>query len=257
MNRTTNKRIEKSSDKFIALTVNTLMIVIIMATILSSLTQLAMGIPQGPSILYNNTLNITPKPAAQITTLGGSFTTLVLNATTQTPRWKAYVGNVTGKLALDDANSKSIFDWKLASVTGEVYATRNSTIEWSSISCANQATILNEDSSLNMSTNNPDTINNTFVNKVHKLFYVGSIKIQNSTCPAIATYVNGTSQVTSENASFQEILLMDSSSSLVYATLINQNTTGFNNQKYDFQMIVAENEFQTNPTTYYLYVELI
>src|SRR3989338_9850945 len=90
------------------------LVIIILLPIVSAL-------PSGPVIIYNQSLNVTPQPAVQITTPGGSFTTLVLNATTQTPRWKAYVGNVTGKLALDDASAKSIFDWSLASGTGEVY----------------------------------------------------------------------------------------------------------------------------------------
>jgi hypothetical protein len=81
--------------------------------------------------------------------------------------------------------------------------------------------------------------------------------MQNSTCRSIATYVNDTAQASLESASFQEMLLQDGYNRMVYATLINQNTTGYNNQKYDFQMIVAENEWQTTPTTYYLYVELV
>ena len=212
--------------------------------------------PQGPTITFNSTETITPQPATAITTAGGSFTTLILNATQQTPRWKAYVGNVTGRLVLDDATSSSIFDWTLASVTGEVYASRNGSIDWASIVCANQTTIISEDNSLNMSQSNPDTINRTFGNKIHKSFYVGSKLIQNSTCNAIATYVNDAAQASSENSNFQEILLQDNTGRMVYSTLINQNATGFNTQKYDFQLIVAENEYQSNPTTYYMYVEL-
>ena len=108
-----------------------------------------------------------------------------------------------------------------------------------------------------MTSTNPDTINKTFLYTVHKSFYVGTIHIQNSTCRSIATYVNDTAQTVDENARFQEMLLMDTSSKMIYATLINQNTTGFNNQKYDFQMIVPEDEFKSTPTMYYLYVELI
>lgn len=164
---------------------NIFLIFIILTTAFYSLN-LVTAIPAGPTIIFNASQNVTPKPAAQITTYGGSFTTLILNATTQTPRWKAYVGNVTGKLVLADANIKSIFDWRLSSVTGEVYATRNnSVVDWSTIECADETTILNEDASLNMSVNNPDTINKTFANKVHKSFYVGSVLIQNSSCPPL------------------------------------------------------------------------
>jgi hypothetical protein len=216
------------------------------------------AVPVGPTVLFNSTTNATPKPAAAITTAGGSFTTLILNTTGQTYRWKAYVGNVSGKLTLADSTNKSIFDWSLASVTGEVYATRSSTaVDWTAVGCANSTTINDEDIAMNMTLTSPDTINKTFINAIHKSFYVGLIPIQNSTCRSIDTYVNGTPQVPSENAVFQEILLKDTSSNLIYTTLINASTSGYNNQRYDFQMIVAENEYLATPTTYYLYVELI
>jgi len=239
--------IEKSSEL--------LLLSIILFTIFSSVYAL----PVGPTITFNSTTNGSPAPAAQITTYGGSFTTMLLNVTGEAYQWKAYLGNVSGKLALNDANGKAIFDWSVSSVAGEVYASRTGNVDWSSIGCANTPTINSEDSFMNMTTNsnNPATINKTFVNKVHKSFFVGTTFIQNSTCRAIATYVNGAAQATSENNAFQEILLQDGSNNLVYSTLVNQNTTGYNNQKYDFQMIVAENEYQTTPTTYYIFVELV
>lgn len=234
---------------------NIALISIIVFTLILSYSVVAA--PQGPVITFNSTQNITPREAAQITTAGGSFTTLLINATTQTPRWKAYVGNVTGVLVLNDATNKSIFDWSLSSVTGEVYATRNSSIDWSTISCSNATVIANEESGLNMTSTNADSINNTFRYRIHKTFYVGGVLIQNSSCPSLATYINDTAQTMTENASFQEIMLTDNQLGVVYTTLINQNTLGFNNQRFDFQMIVPENEFQQTPSTYYLYVELI
>ena len=209
MDKKKNIRIMNLSLMNVSLII-TLFLVLLSALIPLSLPNV-LAVPQGPTIIFNETETINPQPATAITTAGGSFTTLILNATQQTPRWKAYVGNVTGKLVLDDATSRSIFDWTLASVTGEVYASRNASIDWASITCASPSTIIAEDNSLNMSQNNPDTINKTFNNKVHKSFYVGSKLIQNSTCNAIATYVNDTAQSLSESASFQEILLQDSS----------------------------------------------
>jgi len=231
-----------------------LLLSIIGFTIISSV----MAIPVGPTITFNSSTNATPRSAVSITTAGGSFTTLVLNTTGQTYRWKAYVGNVSGKLVLADATNTSIFDWSITSVTGEIYATRNSTaIDWTNISCADTASINAEDVYMNMTLTSPDTINKTFSNSIHKSFYVGTTKIQNSTCRAVATYVNGTAQALSENAVFQEILLKDGHSNVVYTTLVNSSSIGYNNQRYDFQMILAENEFKPVSTTYYLYVELI
>lgn len=252
MHRQENSWMEKKSLILIVM----LFVSILSASLLMIILPFVAAAPQGPTITFNSTETITPQPATAITTAGGSFTTLILNATQQTPRWKAYVGNVTGRLVLDDATSRSIFDWTLASVTGEVYASRNGSIDWASVVCASPTTIINEDNSLNMSQANPDTINRTFSNKIHKSFYVGSKLIQNSTCNAIATYVNDSAQAPSEATSFQEILLQDTSGRMIYTTLINQNAIGFNTQKYDFQLIVAENEYRPTPTTYYMYVEL-
>ena len=237
--------------------INGISLVLFILLLLNIFVSNVFAVPVGPTIVSNYTVNGSPTVAAQITTYGGSFTTLVLNATGEDYRWKAYVGNVSGRLALDDASGKSIYDWTVTSVTGEVYATKNTSIDWSTISCADATLINTEDIAMNMSLNSPDTINKTFINKIHRTFYVGTILVQNSTCSAISTYINGTAQTASESAFFQEVLLKDGSSKLLYTTLINQNTTGYNNQKYDFQMIVAENEYQATPTTYYLYVELV
>jgi len=246
---------DKTNNINLIKTVSTVIILFMIGLIIfSSVTAL----PVGPSIIYNSTTNSTPRPAAAITTAGGTFTTLVLNTTGQTYRWKAYVGNVSGKLTLADATNKSIFDWTVTSVTGEVYATRNNTvIDWSNVGCADNTLINTEDTYMNMSLSSPDTINKTFNSTIHRSFYVGTTKILNSSCRAIATYVNGAPQTPSESSVFQEILLKDGSANLVYTTLVNSSTIGYNNQKYDFQMILAENEYQATPTNYYLYVELI
>jgi hypothetical protein len=245
---------QRDSARFIKNLSIVLLLLIFGLTLFSSV----MALPVGPSLTFNSTTNSTPRPAVAITTAGGTFTTLVLNATSQTYRWKAYVGNVSGKLALADATNKSIFDWSVTSVTGEVYATRsNVAIDWSSISCADTALINNEDTYMNMSLVSPDSINKTFNNTIHRSFYVGTVNIPSSSCRAIATYVNGSAQIPSENAAFQEILLKDGLSNLIFTTLVNSSTFGYNNQKYDFQMILPENEYNPTPTNYYLYVELI
>src|SRR3989338_5789452 len=53
--------------------------------------------------LINSTFNSSVGP-------GGYIFTMNLDTTQQNKRWKAYVGNVTGKLTLDDASSYTIFD---------------------------------------------------------------------------------------------------------------------------------------------------
>ncbi len=214
----------------------------------------SLAIPSGPQISYNVTENITYAPATFINTSGGSFTTLNFNATTQNTRWKAYVGNVTGKLVLDDANNRTIYDWEPTAIAGEVYATRNNSIDWSRINCSNSSVILAEEAFLGHNSSNIDSISRTFNETAHGSFYVGNRFIQANSCNSTYTYVNSTRQSRSLNSSFQEILL-DDDGSLVYTTLLENSVYGFDFGQYDFQMIVAERE-TGQPTPYYFYIEL-
>ena len=218
-------------------------------------TLLVMGAPEGPTIVSNTTESPTPQSAASQTTAGGSFTTLILNATTQTLKWKAYVGNITGTLSLRDAQNFSIYDWDLTTITGEVYASRNNTIDWDSIRCANQTEITEEENHLNIATSAVDSINSTFNDTIHTSFFVGTTPISNSTCRSIATYVNDTAQTADENADFQLILLSDTQRR-VYATILEDDVQGYNNGAFDFQMIVAEDPTTSVPSTYYFWAEL-
>jgi hypothetical protein len=230
-------------------------LMLLMLIILLGSAMFSIADPTGATIVSNTSQTPTSASAGTVTTAGGSFTTLILNATMQTPRWKAYVGNASGRFSLQDATNMSIYDWDLAAVSGEVYASRNNSITWSSIRCAVNATVATEQVQLNITTTKEDSINRTFNNTVHRGFYVGTTLIANSTCRAIATYVNNSRQAAAENASFQEILL-DDTQRLVYVTLLEQDRQGYNNAPFDFQMIVAESEFNPSPSPYYFWVEL-
>lgn len=214
------------------------------------------ALPGGADIIFNETNNITPQAGTALATAGGSFTTLVLNVTQQNPRWKAYVGNVTGQLVLQDSNNISIYDWAVVTITGEVFASRSNDISWDDIQCLSNAVLLSEEIAMNITTSAVDSINSTFSMSKHASFLVGSTLITNSTCKAVATYINDAAQTESETADFQEILL-DDTTNLVYATILEQNAAGYDNSNtYDFQMIIAENEYTPTPTTYYFYAEI-
>jgi hypothetical protein len=213
------------------------------------------AIPQGASITYNLTENATTRPADSHTAAGGSFTTLILNVTSQTSKWKAYVGNVTGKLTLDNSNNKTIYDWTLTSVQGEVYVSRNNSVSFTSLTCANNGNMTTEDIYLGINSSDDDSINKTFYQKIHRSFVIGGTgTIQNSTCYAIATYINDTTQPASENATFQEVLLSDGKN-LVFTSLLNAKKQGFDQNLYDFQLIAPDNPTEV-ATTYYFYAEL-
>jgi hypothetical protein len=184
----------------------------------------------------------------------GTITTIVLSATQQDYKWKAYVGNVSGTLALADANGNAIYNWVSATATGEIYVSRFSNINWNNAACADNAAVNTEQNGLSMSGSAKDNINSTFNYTTHFAFQVGTTPI--SGCKSTATYVNNNPQVMA-SANFQEALLRDTGTgNLVYAGLVNASSTGYNGQKYDFQMIVGENESSNTPTPYFFWVEL-
>jgi len=211
--------------------------------------------PQGASITYNSTENATTRSPDSHTAAGGSFTTLILNVTSQTSKWKAYVGNVTGKLTLDNSANKTIYDWALSAVQGEIYVSRNNSINMTALACANRGNITTEDTTLSINSSSDDSINKTFIQQIHKSFVIGGVgTISNSSCFSIATYVNDAAQPADENATFQEVALSDGQN-LVFTTLINDDKAGFDLSTYDFQLIVPDNPTETS-NTYYFYAEL-
>lgn len=231
------------------------LVVLLLTLLFSAFVLFVESAPQGVVILYNNTENASSRPAAEHTAAGGSFTTLVLNVTSQTSKWKAYVGNVSGKLTLDNSNNMTIYDWTLTTVQGEVYVSRNDSISFSSLACANSTHIENEESDLSINSSSDDSINRTFSEKVHKSFVIGGTgAIANSTCYSIATYIGDASQAASENAIFQEVIMSDGSN-VVFVSILEDSKVGFDNGLFDFQMIVPDNPTEVS-NTYYFYAEL-
>ncbi len=221
-------------------------------------SQLAFAVPEGPTITLLGNQTNTPDVASIINTTGGSITTVFLNATTQNIRWKAYVGNVTGKMTLDDAAGQTIYNWPVSIPSGVIHATRKSTtVSWTDIQCANLTHIENENNAINQSLSE-DNITTTFATKLHRTFYVGTTEINNNTCYSVHTYSNSTAQ----SSFFDEVALYDGTNvtngNLVYSTMIENNIRGYNNQTYDFQMIIPENGLPTwsSSIAYYFYVEL-
>jgi hypothetical protein len=216
------------------------------------------ALPVGPIINYVSNSTATPVSANRSQDLKGTITTITLSANQQDYKWKAYVGNVSGKLALDDASGKSIYDWTMGAAVGEVYVSRASSISWANVSCVNQAVIDSEQSALGMIGSATDSLNRTFNYTTHKSFLVGTKNISSSSCRSAVTYINDAPQIISESSYFQEILLKDDvANTLVYTTIMEQGHAGFDGvSTFDFQLLVAENESATVPLLYYFYVEL-
>ena len=215
--------------------------------------------PGGPSnlnITSNETRAATPSQVINVS--GGYIATLNITANIQNPRWKGMVGWVNGKFSLDDQSGSTLFDWSLATITGDVFATRNSTtVRWANIQCANVTVLETENLRMNHSNYN-DNLTKTFSNRTHSTFDVGGVSIDLDSCPTAHPYVNNATGLT-----FQETVLFDGATdaevgAVVYSALINDNQVGFDGQVYDFEMVIPENGLATwsGQTPYYLYVEL-
>ena len=220
------------------------------------LSRFVFALPSAPLITYVSNGSAASGLVNRSMDVKGTITVITLSANQQDYRWKAYVGNVTGKVALDDVNGKSIYDWDLGVGTGgEVYVSRFSNINWASIACVTQAAIDTEQSNLSMPLTVKDNINATFNETTHKSFSVGTLPI--SGCRSTATYLNDSAQVMGPSAYFQEVLLRDTTTNdMLYVTLMETAHSGFDNQAHDFQLLVAENESSTVPATYFFWVEL-
>jgi hypothetical protein len=225
------------------------------------LSKLAFALPSAPSPpQYISNSSALSGLANRSVDAKGTITTITLSANQQDFKWKAYIGNISGKVALDNANGQSIYDWNLGTAGGgEVYVSRYSNIDWDNIACVNQASIDAEQTSLGILPNAGDNINATFNYTNHRSFTVGAGSgiITLSNCRSTATYISDNPQVMGAGAFFQEVLLRDTGTGrMVYTTFIESGHTGFDNQPHDFQLLVAENESATVPSTYFFWVEL-
>lgn len=193
--------------------------------------------------------------AGMVNLSGGYISTINISATVQNTRWKAFVGYVSGSFTLDDSTGSSIYDWRITTIGGEVYASRNSsTILWTNVTCAPNNTLEAENNALSH-TSPDDNISKTFNDTTHDEFFVASVNISYSSCRTLNTYVNNATQDTR----FEEVALYESrGSNIIYATILESRQQGFDSSNYDFQMIVPENGAQgfLGATAYYLYVEL-
>lgn len=215
------------------------------------------ALPAGPVINYVGNSTAVAISSNRSQDAKGTITVITLDSNQQDYKWKAYVGNVSGKLALDDGTSSTIYDWTLGTPSGEVYVTRSSSVSWDNVVCANETIITGEQTALGMAALDSDNINRTFNYTAHQSFLVGTKNITESSCKNTATYVSDGPQTVDASALFQEILLSDPlSGSLIFTTIIENDQAGYNDAPYDFQLLVAENESSATPTLYYFFVEL-
>jgi len=210
----------------------------------------------GATIDFNSTEYGPSTTAGNMTTNRSTITTMRISLLQQNENWKGYVGNVSGAITLDDAAAQTLYDWPTSAFTGEVYATRFTGIDLGNVECGNSTAMSSENTFFNMTDSQRDSINMTFNATAHAAFDVGLTPFIADDCPSIATYVNDVAINPSSSAAFQEMLIQDTGEQLIWVARINDDTTGFDNQEYDFQMIVPESDTNSTRTTYYFYLEL-
>jgi hypothetical protein len=174
-----------------------------------------------------------------------------------------------------------MYNWTSASPRGEIYASKNNTIIWLNIQCFNftaDKTFLAEtgnygninlygkdleqlETEFNISSDDDDGVNETFVYQGngatgHHNFYTNNYQFSDGECRSTRVYADTGK---GEKDEFEEVLLYEpETTSVVFATILNEDASGFDQAAHDFEMLVLENGHGTDlaMTTYYFWVEL-
>lgn len=218
-----------------------------------SLVTFVTATPTGAGISSNSTDTGPTSSTTGITNNRSTISTLILNASQQDQHWKAYIGNVSGSLSLEDSSRSAIYDWSLTTTTGEVFASNTSNLQFTTVACADASTISSMETKMNMTASDVDSLSSTFNSTDHTPTVVSGTSL--SGCDMTSLYVNSASQGQNNAADFQEFLMKEGTSNLVFVSILNDNTVGYNGAQYDFQMIVPESDTQS-ASTYYFWLEL-
>ena len=276
------KKLKKNSILLVIAIIFTALM-LLFPSLVSSLT------PEGANVTAISTSTRTPSNATSITAVAGNVTELIISGTSVTQMWQGYYGNVTGIITLEDSIGNVFYNWSVASPEGEIFATRNSTIDWTLVECYNISAAkmpagsspnfqsdyyLNlselEETELGAKIDDVDGIDETFAQAFTGEFYIGSTQISSTSgCSRVNTFVNNESQA----ANFTEVILIQDDGStdwyyngctdpcgsdsqdnsiedIIWTTIIQESgSVGFNSEVWDFQMLVAENGHNGDTTT--------
>lgn len=277
----------------------TVFVVLMIVLSASSLAITSTLTPGGAeTITIDATSRKIPANGTQIPALAGNVSQIMISGYSVTQMWQGYYGNISGGITLADSSGYQFLNWTLANPEGEIYASMNSSIDWSRIECYNisaaktvagsgpnfqQAYYLNmsefEGDALGARPDDVDGVDETFATKFTGEFYVGNIRINTTDeCYKVHTFIANQSQ----SSNFTEVILIQDDGTpdwytsgcngpcggdgvdnsiydIIWASIIHERgSAGFNNQVWDFQMVVGENGHNgdTTPTNYYFYLEI-
>ncbi len=214
--------------------------------------------PFGANVTEVGSERAQPDAPAAVPAQAGNVTELNIFGYSTTQSWQGYFGNVSGTIQLADANGNVMYNWSQVNAEGEVYAVNQSTVSWSSIECFNftsttELNVTGLESAYNIAPDDVDGVDETFNLNNHPAFAVGTISFSSGECKNTKLFNNA------GVGTFDEVLLYDSTNDIpVFASILSDDTTGFNDASTDFEMLVLEDGHNgdSSTTTYYFYIEL-
>ena len=184
--------------------------------------------------------------------LAGNLTQINLYSFSTTQSWQGYYGNVTEIIILSDSIGNNLYNWSKNHPTGQVYATRAISVNFSNFRCANHTEINSEEEFIGHNSGDVDSVTNTFNQNNHPEFYVGNSLISEDNCNSTNIFDENGIQTTK----FFNVLLSDGASNIIYTSILEQSEIGFDSRFHDFQMIVGENGKDEETTSNYFYLEV-
>ena len=182
---------------------------------------------------------------------GGNTTPLNLDQTAITSIWQGFYGNVTGGITLDDGAANAFYDWTLASVSGEILATRFQVADWSQVNCTNSTQWETEETALSITSTATDGVNETFNETTHTTFTIGTSSTLTG-CRSTQAYDN------TGAGAYWNVLTNVNDTTVVYVAIINDDAAAFNGggtSTADYEILVPVNT-GSGIATYYFYAEL-
>jgi len=186
----------------------------------------------------------TPQAAGSVDVEAGNTYSADLEANQSTYRWVGITGNATGTIILSDSSNNVFYNWSAEGLL--VYASTASSLAWSSLDDADEATVTSIATYL---ASGSDSYADTFTG--------ASESIGSQLYPTISS--DYASTYDDSGAEAWKTYSLTDGTNLVWAGVVN--TAGANNFKGDtvnYQMILPEDgtNADTTATTYYLWLEL-
>ena len=198
--------------------------------------------------------DLSTLPNQQVNAQAGNVTQLSISALAITKTWQGYYGNFSGAIVLANSNNNTFYNWSMASASGKIFATRNSSTVFTAVNCTTTLQRGLEETALGVTAGDADSVARTFTGNTHPAFTVGLQNITANSCNATNAFGSSGAQTTN----FYQVLLSDTSNNTVYTTIMNGSKAGFDGTNWDFELLVGQNGHAGGPTVtpYYFFVEV-